>query len=206
MKRGKAEQVVFLGDLVDDWYREYDIELYQQTFDRLEAFLDTFPNTLLCWGNHDYGYIYNKPQSGFSATAAYTVVRRWRDIITKRQLPRVVHRVDNVLFSHAGVTHSYMKHAGSLDAIEHDTADSLWLGETPLWTRLTQSHAPLYKPDKYFQVVGHTPVSHIGVYNGALHTDVFSTTVYGEQIGESGFVIVDTTARKWHTVKIKTPQ
>ena len=47
MRKGVADRAVCLMDIPDDWNREYDIELYAQTFDAAISFAKEFPDTLL---------------------------------------------------------------------------------------------------------------------------------------------------------------
>lgn len=54
------------ADIPDDWGREYDLELYVQTFDAAIAFAKEFPDTLWCYGNHDLCYVWNERESGYS--------------------------------------------------------------------------------------------------------------------------------------------
>ena len=53
MRKGVADRAVCLMDIPDDWNREYDIELYAQTFDAAISFAKEFPDTLWCYGNRD---------------------------------------------------------------------------------------------------------------------------------------------------------
>ena len=66
MRKGVADRTVCLMDIPDDWGREYDLELYVQTFDAAIAFAKEFPDTLWCYGNHDLCYVWNERESGYS--------------------------------------------------------------------------------------------------------------------------------------------
>ena len=63
MRKGVADRAVCLMDIPDDWNREYDIELYAQTFDAAISFAKEFPDTLWCYGNHDLCYLWNERES-----------------------------------------------------------------------------------------------------------------------------------------------
>lgn len=67
MERGIAEQVVCLMDIPDDWDKEYNIELYVETFDAAIAFVKKYPDALWAYGNHDLMWndaspIWHRPQ------------------------------------------------------------------------------------------------------------------------------------------------
>ena len=69
-----------LMDIPDDWNREYDIELYAQTFDAAISFAKEFPDTLWCYGNHDLCYLWNERESGYSRAAAIRSEINWRNL------------------------------------------------------------------------------------------------------------------------------
>ena len=100
MRKGVADRAVCLMDIPDDWNREYDIELYAQTFDAAISFAKEFPDTLWCYGNHDLCYLWNERESGYSRAAAYTVRNKLEEL--KEALPagnqiRYIQRIDDVL-------------------------------------------------------------------------------------------------------------
>ena len=55
---GSYDAVVMLGDLVDDWYQEKNLDLYNETFDAAVAFVNKHKNTFWCYGNHDVSYLW----------------------------------------------------------------------------------------------------------------------------------------------------
>ena len=57
MKKGSAEKAVCLMEIPDDWGKEYDLGLYEDTFDVAIRFQRAFPDTLWCYGNHDLSYV-----------------------------------------------------------------------------------------------------------------------------------------------------
>lgn len=85
---------------------EYDIALYEQTYDAAIDFAKEFPETAWCYGNHDLSYLWHRLESGYSSMAAYTVQRKLldlRDALPENNPIRYVQKIDNVLFSHGGV-------------------------------------------------------------------------------------------------------
>ena len=73
MKEGKADNVVCLMDIADDWKQQYNLDLYEQTYDRAIAFAKEFKTSLWCYGNHDICYVWNQRESGYSPIAARLV-------------------------------------------------------------------------------------------------------------------------------------
>lgn len=183
--QGKYDAVVMLGDLVDDWYQEKNIDLYNETFDAAIAFVTKHRDTMWCYGNHDVSYLWGALESGYSYYAQNIVVDRIHDL--RAALPpencAYIHRIDNVLFSHAGITESFVyryfgegKH--DLEYIiwrinemgEHE----LWQDDSPIWARPQYGEMKLY-PSGVLQVVGHTPVRRPLYEKDLVTLDNFST-------------------------------
>ena len=97
-------------DIPDDWDREMDVALYSETYDAAIAFARQFPKTLWCYGNHDLSYLWGRLESGYSPYAEATVIRKLEEL--KASLENefrlaYVHRIDQVLFSHGGLTKEF---------------------------------------------------------------------------------------------------
>lgn len=229
LDKGLAKKAVFLGDLVDDWEQEYNIELYNKTLNRAIKFARTYPKTLWCYGNHDLSYICGMQQNGYSYTAQYACKVKLRELYTAicrvsmHNPPMgIVQKIDNIWFSHAGVTQKYADRLVGFNKESDGTAwaededfvfnltnddniHSLWLDDSPIWVRPedTWERGPeWYKSNKIMQIVGHTPMKKITFTDNILYTDTFSTYQNGEQIGENAFAIIDTEKRTWEKVKI----
>ena len=115
IEKNNFDNIVMLGDLVDDWFQERNIELYEKNFDAIMNFIEKYPDTLYCFGNHDVSYLWNAYESGYSAYARDIVVEGINKIVYT--LPEgnsaFIHRIDNVLFSHAGLTQQFvLRHFG----------------------------------------------------------------------------------------------
>lgn len=113
--KGNYDAVVMLGDLVDDWYQEKNIDLYNEIFDAAIAFTCKHSDTFWCYGNHDVSYLWEAMESGYSYYARETVVKRIQDL--KNSIPPensgFIHKIDNVVFSHAGLTERFvLRHFG----------------------------------------------------------------------------------------------
>ena len=53
MERGIAKRAVCLMDIPDDWDKQFDISLYEETYDAAISFAKKYPDTAWCYGNHD---------------------------------------------------------------------------------------------------------------------------------------------------------
>ena len=79
MRQGTADQVVCLMDMPDDWNQEFNIGLYEETYDATIQFAKDFPDTLWCYGNHDMSYLWYQLESGYSVYAQDTVQKKFRE-------------------------------------------------------------------------------------------------------------------------------
>ena len=85
MKSGIAERAVCLMDIPDDWQKQYNIELYVQTFDAAIEFAEGYPDTLWCYGNHELSYMWNELESGYSSFVSWTVREKLLEL--QKKLP-----------------------------------------------------------------------------------------------------------------------
>ncbi|MFR0801793.1 MAG: hypothetical protein ACLSHX_12625 [Suilimivivens sp.] len=128
----------------------------------------------------------------------------------------IMHRIDNVLFSHGGLTADFLRWLNKdlLDAdIEEVIAavndaphDYLWNDESPLWFRPQYETREIFRADTYKQVVGHTPVEKIFEKDGIISADVFSTYRDGRQIGESAMIVIDSETGKYEKTEVMGKQ
>ncbi len=180
--KGDYDKIVFLGDFVDDWGESQNIDLYNETFDVIRDFLIRHDNCLICFGNHDISYVWGAMESGYSPWARETVLARLKEI---RKLIGVknqafIHRIDKVLFSHAGLSKRFVKQHFANDPEE------------------------MY-PEGYLQVVGHTPVCKPELKGSVLTLDTFSTRQNGNPIGNEKFVWIDTETKEFRVVGSDSP-
>ena len=128
----------------------------------------------------------------------------------------IMHRIDNVLFSHGGLTADFLRWLNKdlLDAdIEEVIAavndaphNYLWNDESPLWFRPQYETREIFRADIYKQVVGHTPVEKIFEKDGIISADVFSTYRDGRQIGESAMIVIDSETGKYEKTEVMGKQ
>ena len=205
MEQGIAKRAVCLMDIPDDWDKQFDIPLYEETYGGAICFAKRYPDTVWCYGNHDLSYVWHMPEAGYSAMASYTVQKKLIDL--KEVLPennpiKYVHRIDNVLFSHAGVAQNFVdlyvpktKHDNVdvvIDYINNLGKVEMWHDTSPIWLRAQYNNVTMYKSHQFMQVVGHTPMDAITKKKNVISCDVFSTYRDGKVIGTEEFLLLDT--------------
>ena len=212
LDKEKCDEIVFLGDLVDDWGCQSNIPLYDKTFDRAERFIKDHPRIKWCYGNHDVSYLWNKYESGFSWLAQETVVRRMHRLeeILKDNIA-FIHKIDKTIFSHAGLTKSFVSKIikdetdfnryGEIEKlirkINGMSSFFMWDDDSPIWARPQYNGLQELFGICYFQVVGHTPVKETLFEGSLLTVDNFSTYPDGKPIGNESFIIIDSTTTKF---------
>lgn len=214
MNSGIAEKSVCLMDIPDEWGRGYDLDLYIKTFDKAIDYAKRFPETMWCYGNHDLSYIWMQPESGFSSFALPTVSSKLaalRNTLADDNLLAYVHRIDNVLFVHGGLTHAFVKYYAS--DIEYEDTDAvlerinslgfreIWDDASPIWFRPQYYNEKMYRAADMLQVVGHTPVMEIDRTENILSCDLFSTYRNGDPIGTQEFILIDTETWNYKGIK-----
>lgn len=222
MEKYEPDMAIFLGDLPDDWGCAGNQILYRETFEECVKFKKKYPNTKYCFGNHELAYWLSAPCTGTDIANLGFVANLIHYLKNVYQEDaQVIHRIDNCLFSHAGLTDSWVKRYLARE-LEHDISDDdllkrvnylddkdyrLWKDDSPVWARPQHQdriskldRLYMWKSDTYFQVVGHTPLEHPEQEQNLLSCDTFSTYGDGSTLGRQEFVIIDTETHKWEAV------
>lgn len=205
MDSGIADKALCLMDIPDDWGKARDLQLYEETYDAAIRLQKKHPETLWCYGNHDLSYEWGQAESGFSSAAILTVRRKQNELRTaiadKNQIA-YIHRIDDVLFLHGGLTEFFVKNYIPNDV--HGDADEviriinglgcneMWDEVSPIWYRPQFYNFKMYGEDDYLQVVGHTPVIEIDRSGNVLSCDLFSAYRNGDPIGTQEYLLIDT--------------
>lgn len=210
--KGSYDAIVCLGDLVDDWDQQSNIELYKNTFRTAASFAKEHQNMFFCYGNHDVSYIWQAMETGYSPMARETVIDGLEQL--KVALPpentAFIHRIDNVIFSHAGLTLFFVEEF--FPDVDEDIdsliwkinlcgKEKMWTDVSPIWARPQDGYMPPFATD-YMQVVGHTPVIRPEEKETFLSLDTFSTYPDGRPVGDQRFVWIDTVKKEWHYVEM----
>ncbi|MBQ6388459.1 MAG: metallophosphoesterase [Mogibacterium sp.] len=211
---GVAEQAVCLMDLPDSWGQGMNIDLYLETFDAAIRFAKKHPETLWCYGNHDLSYVWRQPESGFSNYAIMPVNHKLRAL--RKALPDAgqmayIHRIDDVLFMHGGLTRRFVEYF--VPDLLYDNTDEviriinelgsieMWEDDSPIWYRPQFYSEEMYREEDMLQVVGHTPVTGIERDGNVISCDLFSTYRSGEPIGTQEYLLIETETWKYRGVK-----
>jgi hypothetical protein len=153
-------------------------------------------------------------ESGFSSMAIPVVQKKLSEL--RRALPdrnqlAYIHRIDDVLFVHGGLTHAFVKYYAS--DVEYDDADAvvekinclgrdeMWDDASPLWLRPQYYYEKMYRESNILQVVGHTPVEEIDRIGNVISCDLFSTYRTGDPIGTQEFLLIDTVTWEYKGIK-----
>lgn len=97
-----VEKIIMLGDYFDDWYAmNYE---YTEMIQYLKKLLRGNPNVIPLMGNHELSYL-GYPCSGFNRTMQPDVY----NFLIKDYRFAFCYAEDGVLYSHAGVTTSWLK-------------------------------------------------------------------------------------------------
>ena len=188
------DKIIFIGDYFDS--RE-DISAAEQkdNFKELLDFKKANPdNVVLLVGNHDYHYLpVGETYSGFQEWQK-TDIREMIEKALKEDLMQMTFLYNNYLFSHAGVTHTWLANQGynnePIDTFINDLfkykplAFKFASGEnhSPFGDDITQSPiwvrpASLIKDGvDYVQVVGHTSQNEIYIHCNYLFIDTLGSS------------------------------
>lgn len=188
LKHFNLDKAIFIGDLIDDWNKKNYIDLYKDTIDRAMLFKLQNKTSIFCYGNHEVAYILGEQCSGNSELYR-PMIKTMLNQYERTVEPVIAAKIDNVIFSHAGIAKSYIAdyRIENIDNVKLSIA----YGDlnSPLWVR----------PDpwvsffnNYIQVVGHTPVKYIQQINGIWITDTFSTNPDNSIYGNQTFMSIDT--------------
>ena len=207
-----CERAVCLGDLVDDWGCEDEVKLYEETLKKAIAFAQKYPDSLWCYGNHDLSYLWNQyDHPGYSAAASDTVCSLLESLRDTLEFPdnlTILHRLDNIIFSHAGLMQDFVEENlyevmddidCVIETINGYGVEELWLMNSPIWVRPQEYklYQNLFQKD-FIQVVGHTPVKEVLEQENLITLDTFSTSfINGAPIGNEEFCWVDTVTKEW---------
>ena len=123
-----------------------------------------------------------------------------------------VHKIGNVLFSHAGLSADFVHRyctgkgihgqdvAAVLQVINSLTAKDYWMQDSPIWVRPQITGQAMYNPSGTVQVVGHTPVKAVMQSDGVISCDTFSRARTGHPFGNQEFLVINTQTCLYHTV------
>ena len=176
------DKIVFIGDYFDTYENISGKEQLSNFRDIIQYKKDNLDKVVLLIGNHDYHYMeyVDERYSGYQKKYSFS----FREEISKAQdnnLLQMCFIHDNYLFTHAGITNTWLENAGYdneepldvfinglfkhrmdsfkfADEVGHDpSGDNIY--QTPIWVR--PYSLLMDGVDGYIQIVGHTQQSTI---------------------------------------------
>ncbi len=204
-----ADKIVFIADYFDS-KENISAQKQKDNFRNIIAFKRANMNkVVLLFGNHDFHYLKTTDQeySGFQPLHKIDIQELLYEAIDQ-DLIQMCYLYKNILFSHAGVTKTWLKNTGYCtnedplyvfinDIFKYQpNAFKFTMGsnyskhgdditQSPIWVRSRSLYTD--KIDGYIQVVGHTVMDTISGLNG-------SRKIYtnGMTVETSGVVFIDT--------------
>lgn len=185
------DKIIFLGDYLDSYDLPVDKQR-QNLIDILEFKANNRDKVELLIGNHDFQYLpgINETYSGYNGLTKLGCSQILSDAVKNGDI-KACHQHDNILFSHAGITQTWLDNNGydvndnMVDYLNNllvytPYAFKFMAGETanmygddvtqsPIWVRPKSLNNDKIKG--YIQVVGHTGVNIIELWNGVVLTD-----------------------------------
>ena len=179
------DKLVFIGDYFDSFH--IDAADQVQNFLDIVACKTDYPEkVILLFGNHDFHYLpvarqMHEVYSGFQDHHA----SRIGELIEENlELLQMCYKEDNYLFSHAGLTHTWLANAGYIEGEVDSFVNALFktqpenflftgwdpygnnVTQSPIWVRPASLKKNAYKYETIRQVVGHTRVEKIEIVKG----------------------------------------
>ena len=210
------DEIVVLGDLLDDFGCEDKPDRYTETLNRAGEFMAAHPYSYWCIGNHEIPYV-----ASYHAVSGTSLL--YRNLIAHDLLAlsygapitvkvKCAFLLDGWIFTHAGLAEDFVQRhivpradgrglsdAEVVDLANDLIADALWETDSPLWYR-PHTGAPLYGEGRIHQCAGHTPSKHIFEYENLLVCDTFSTYRDGTPLGDQTFCMIDTADNSWRAI------
>lgn len=187
IKHVKDTPIIFLGDYLDPYGHEgISNEKAIENFKEIIEFAKENPNVVLLYGNHCV-YSYNNVLDYMYYSSRYDhdhAAEAFRLYDENRELFKYAHQIDNILFTHAGVTNKWI-HAMELEGIvnEENIAHYLntygdeskmflpgmyrggWGYGSPLWADLQEMYYwSAFADTDLIQIIGHTQLNNTGTY------------------------------------------
>ena len=202
VKSENVEQIVFVGDYLDQWNCDTNGQLYINELRRLLDFKNEMNSqnidVIFLVGNHDVPYL--TQQYEYYSCKQVNCLNKIYNLLTALQ-PQIAFKVtDNLIASHAGyIDEVDMKdchfESWSIDLIDEYLYLQNKVGQSRggyytyggvLWMDLQDL---LALDTNFQQVVGHTPVKEIDVTNKTIGIDTFSLTSSYQPIGDGSLLV-----------------
>lgn len=194
LRQYEFDTVVCLGDLVDDWDKQTNLDLYINTIDRAIQFKHDHPNSQFCYGDHEVAYLLDYIYDNNSEAHKISIQNLLSKYIQAVE-PRIAIKIDDVVFSHAGIEeHCYIA-CYNKSLICDNTVLKYMFDDDLSPLKLCPDPWIVYKKD-FIQVVGHTMVKTIEHNKNVWFCDTFGTYRNNDVYGDQTFMVIDTITHK----------
>lgn len=121
-KESDANKIIFIGDYWDSFDRKF-YQQHDNYLDIIEYKRANPTKVILLFGNHDYHYhpAITEVYSGYQPTSKQVITILLNDALNE-DLFKMCHKEGNVLFSHAGITSTWLQHMGLTESPNVDEA------------------------------------------------------------------------------------
>lgn len=108
--KDEVDKVVVLGDYVDDWNENLNGPNMIDGFNQLMEFKNNEPDKFeILFGNHDLSYIAQTRNGECVSGHHYNYAKQYKEMFIKNiDKMNIVYKIGNILFSHAGVSLSWL--------------------------------------------------------------------------------------------------
>ena len=176
------DRFIFIGDYFDSFLLSAPEQI--NNFLDIIAFKQAHPEkVILLFGNHDFHYLPIARQRGetYSGFQDHYAPQIGELIVEHIKLLQMCYREGDYLFSHAGVTHTWLNRAGYQDGDAASFINALFktepekflfngwnpygdnITQSPIWVRPASLKKNAYNYETIKQVVGHTRVEKLEV-------------------------------------------
>lgn len=158
-----VDKIIFVGDYFDSF--NIPLQTQIENFKDILEFKNSYPDkVVLLTGNHDIHYIktLNERYSGYSYE--YATIIEYDCILPAidRRLLQMCYIHDNIIFTHAGLTQTWLLLSGVIDSIYDDTTDlETKLNDLFFYTPNAfrfQSHYKFSRSDPYGNAIWQGPL------------------------------------------------
>lgn len=233
LKRNEEDQIVFVGDYVDEWHDKNDKSMEKKNINILLKVIELkhkWKNRItFLIGNHELSYM------GFPCSGHVYSLKTKEILKENINCFQVFCLEENRLVSHGGLTSNWLELVEDLYNINNikelinfinqglqnwdkgiltplskasfTSGGSSWIA-SPLWAR-PEDHS-WFNVDNLIQIVGHTPISKeisksVKTYNTSKYYYIDSFSVYRdlEPIGKQDILIYDHDNKEFSTIELK---
>ena len=187
------DMIIFLGDYFDSFNIAYHDQMpnFLDIIDFKKANMD---RVVLLWGNHDHHYQPGTLEQ-YSGYQRHDALKIKDALEANKEFIQVAYSVDKFLFTHAGLTNTWLKKVGYVEGDIVEFVNNLFLTskskfdfspgrnfssygdditQGPFWVRPRSLEKD--KLEGYTHVVGHTVVKNLEIRDGIILTDTFQTS------------------------------